>query len=138
MASTQVVETSVAKKSPFQVFINPDNLSHSRHFVSLSNSYGKTWSASQCCRKMPYYVSSLVKAISHSTETYETFRSRVDDLLIEKEITYRILLVNLYYSITFVFRSYISSSCTFLAIPKSVILQVSLSPTKTLRAARSR
>ena len=27
------------------------------------------------------------------TETYRTFRSRVDDVFIEKEITYRILLV---------------------------------------------
>ena len=39
---------------------------------------------------------------------------------------------------TFVFLSYTFSCCTSLAIPKSVTLQVSLSPTRTFRAARSR
>ena len=39
---------------------------------------------------------------------------------------------------TFVFRSYMFSCCTSLAIPKSVTLHVSPSPTNTLRAARSR
>ena len=39
---------------------------------------------------------------------------------------------------TVVFISYMLSCCTSLAIPKSVTLQVSFSPTNTLRAARSR
>ena len=39
---------------------------------------------------------------------------------------------------TFVFLSYMFSCCTSLAIPKSVTLQISFSPTRTFRAARSR
>ena len=106
-----------------------------------SNLKGYLWKKkhthTQTNKKNLTYLQLLVWAAA----LFKTFDRETDD--INQAFRSPIILVLHYVYFphalhTFVFLSYTFSCCTSLAIPKSVTLQVSLSPTRTFRAARSR